>query len=626
MIFIQPVAVLKDENLLSVFNDCYKTITSLVAGNQFEKQCTNTLSKHERDFVRLAQANNQELISAWACVKPFFSNCDISFEAYEFVKDEKDPVACRNYVLDYVENERPGYLFLVYAVVKNEDHKKVQHMIAQIDLELLVHPKICYIFADMACLKQDLTPFYAKILKLLIVRLREPEVLQSYVNLHFKQFHFKQLEAINLHQKREFFNKADAKCADKLREELIKSVLLDPLQTMYHLINIPLLSNRNLLSHICHLLCKEFYSLCTFKLTIGYYEVSFLTSLIHNKMQNLDYAELEWLGYFVKYLSFVTHSNGLPGLVEIENLILISIHNDNLNDVGLLSKKIYFLHTLFDLTDIFKIKFNLITKKMAPFIIYMVQCLDRFWLDVRSKIYTLQILRKLIAMFAGKFSEKRDTWARSKLSGLENKVVSFYISGLFEDELAGEINKDCLTDLLFLCAIDSKYHFDGELEKHMAPDGTLQRSTVELIRAFVRDHLQVFMPDEHVNLFSFLVDYMPLAELLTEYIDSSIRLRSSNGIEAINQIVKSMFFKNSKLHEFAKADGHYADQFKMFYESIQSVQDTIFEFYDEPKFSNFLIELKSLSISFESSSAGQAISLKLLELTPKRHLKPKAIF
>ena len=593
-IFVRPLSVLKDESLLSVFNDCSKTITLLIDANLFRDRCTDALTKSEHDFVQMAQHNNQELVGAWNCVKKFFSNCDISFEVYEFIKDEPDSGSAvyRGYVHDYIENERPGYLFLIYALVQNEDHRKIQQLIAQTNLELLVNPKTCYIFAYMAFLKQEKTSFYAEVLKKLIVRLREPEVLRAYVNLHFKQFHFKQLEAINLHQKREFFNKADAKCADKLREELIKSVLLDPLQTMYHLISIPLLSNRNLLSHICDLLYKEFYSLCTFKLTVDVYEVSFLTSLIHNKMQSLDYAELEWLCYFVKYLAFVTSSNGIHDLVEIENLILITILNDNLADVDLLKKKIYFLHTLFDLNDIFKTKFKRFNDKMAPLIIYMVQCLDRFWLDVRSKVYTLKILRKLTAMFAVKFSGKREAWARCKLSTLENRIVAFYISELFEDELIGDINKDRLTDLLFLCAIDEKYNFGPELEKHKSSDGALRKSTIELIRSFVRDHLQVFTPKEHVNLFSFLVDHMPLADLMIEYINTSIRLRLVDGIEAINQIVKSTFFKRSKLHEFAKADSEYAKQFKQFYDSINEVQNTIFEFYDEPKFANFLIELK----------------------------------
>lgn len=74
--------------------------------------------------------------------------------------------------------------------------------------------------------------------------------------------------------------------------------------------------------------------------------------------------------------------------------------------------------------------------------------------------------------------------------------------------------------------------------------------------------------------------------------NSSIRARSANGIEAVNQIVKSTFFKPSKLHDYVKADENYSKQFKMFHDSIHEVQDTIFEFYDEAKFSNFLIELK----------------------------------
>lgn len=595
-IFIRPLSVLKDEHLVNVFNDCSKTVASLIAANLFEDRCSGALTKTERDFVRLVQRNNQELASVWQCVKKFFSNCDVSFEVYEFIgddakDDQRSEAAPRGYLQDYVENERAGYLFLVYAVVQNLDYRKVQQLVAHLNLELLVHPKICYIFADMASLKQDQTAFYAEVLKKLVVQIREPEVLRSYVNLHFKQFGFKQLEAINLHRKREFFNKADAKCARKLREELIKSVLLDPLQTMYHLINIPLLSNRNLLSHICDLLCKEFYSLCTFKLTADVYEVSFLTSLIHHKTQNLDYAELEWLSYFVKYLAFVAHSSGLHGLVEIEHLILISIQHDNLADIGLLKRKIYFLHTLFDLNDIFKNKLKRIQEKRTPFIIYMVQCLDRFWLDVRSKIYTLQILKRLIAMFTGKFSEKQDAWAKSKLEKLENKLVGFYIAGLFEDELIGAINKDCLTDLLFLCTIDEKYYFGKELERHKI-DGSLKRSTVELCLRFVRDHLQVFTPKEHVNLFSFLVEFIPLSDLMAEYMNSSIRARSANGIEAVNQIVKSTFFKPSKLHDYVKADENYSKQFKIFHDSIHEVQDTIFEFYDEAKFSNFLIELK----------------------------------
>lgn len=594
-IFVRPLNVLKDEHLLDVFNDCSKTVASLIDVNRFEGRCS-TLSKTERDFVRLVQRNNQELASIWKCVKKFFSNCDVIGNEEN---DRRSEAAPRGYLLDYVENERAGYLFLVYAAVQGMDYRKIQQLVTQVDLDLLVHPKICYIFAHMAYLKQEQTVFYAEVLKKLVVKIREPNVLCTYVNLHFKQFGFKQLEAIDLHRKREFFNKADAKCASKLREELIKSALLDPLQTMYHLINIPLLSNRNLLVHICNLLCKEFYSLCTFKLTVDVYEMRFLTSLIHNKMQSLDYAELEYLSYFVKYLAFIASSSNLPDLVEIENLILISLLHDNLADVDLLKKKVYFLHTLFDLNDIFKGKLKRVHEKRTPFIIYMVQCLDRFWMDVRSKAYTLAILRRLIAMFNGPFNEKQEAWVKSKLDKLENKLVGFYIAELFEDELIGSIRPDRLTDLLFLCTINEKYYFGKELESHKV-DGRLKSKTVHVCLKFIRGHLEVFTPNEHVNLFNFLVEFISLSDLMAEYVSSSIRTRSTNGIEAINQIVKCTFYKRSKLHEYLKADESYSKQFQKFYENINEAQDAIFEFYDEAKFSNFLIELKKFVATFST--------------------------
>lgn len=592
---------LQDKNFVKVFKSCHAIIESIFITDLSSKPFELYLNSSER--IQLMQENNKELINVWTFLKKFYREFEVCFDAHEYLTTNRTDNTIKsdeNYVYNYIKNEKNGYLFLAYAFIESQDTKVVKQLINQLDLNLLVDPRICYIFSECAFIHQE-TSFYSDMFIKLISRITNPDLLQTYTNLHFKHFGFKKLATIDMNSKHEFFNKADAKCTKALRDELIRSTLVDPLQTIFHVINYCLMSNKNLISFICEMLCKEFYSLCTFKLIKDKYEVNFITSLIHFKMQRLEYDEMESLCYFVKYLAFIANSNNVTELAELEKMILITIQDENLDQSELLKKKVYFVHTMFELNKIFEINFIQIGKLILPFILYILQCLDKFWTDdIQLKIYTLDILNYLKKNYGQKLTEKQAKWIKSKKLKLDNKMVIFYISDMFENELNDLINSDDLNQLLYLCAIDKRFNFSKDFEKHKY-ENSLTKSTISLIRNFISENLSILTHREHINLFNFLIDYVPMIELFDEYITKGCETQSKHAIEVINQITRTILFKKSKLHDLISTDeSKYVAQLEQFYKNLNDVKEQIAKFYDLPKYENFLIEVQKFVHKYKS--------------------------
>lgn len=595
------LAKLDDKDLLNAFTICYKSITSLFESKNFHGELLDDLPRSVYERIFLQQVYNGEMIKVWQCIKKFLNECDINLISYEFLTDAKSVDANgQDFLFDYLDKQKNGYLFLAYCFIKSQDIKIVKDVIGCLDAKIFTHPKICFLLAERAFVEMNKGVFFADLLKTLVINLNDQSAIRAYLDFHFKHFGFNKLAPIDIVKIREVLNKVDTISFKSLKDEIIKMALVDPLQVMFHLLNFSTLNNPALLELVSALLNEEFRSICTFEVYVGGLFINFLTSLISYKIKTFDYGDLEVLSLFMKYVLIQTDSNKTDELIQLDKLMFTLIEDENLEDIDVLKKKTYFLHIIINLFETLKVNLKMIDKQqLPPIIFYLLQITDRFWKDMKFKIYSLDLLyhfKKLI----DKFGRKEQDWLRTQLN-FDHKTVCFYVSDLFDDQLNELIDYDNLNELLYLRAMDERSDYAYKYLEGKKIDDEISNDTKERIRDFLIENQEALTLNEQLNLFYFLIDYLPALELLIGCINYACRNQIAYPVEVVNMIIKNSLYKKSKLLDLIKQDRKYLNEIEQFYNHLAERRLEICAFYQQAKLNNMIIELKKFVDNNKSS-------------------------